>query len=363
MYVRIAAALLIAAISSSPAARAADLASGPVELTSIGPIAFGPEGLLLVSDPMGAAIYAVETGDASAAASSADLHIEDVRAQIAGLLGTEPADVQVIDVAVNPASGAVFLAVTRGAGPDAMPVILRTDGSGKLEEVSLADVPHAKASIGNAPESAQGRRGNPRLMTITDLAFVDGRVFVAGLSNEEFASKLRSIPYPFESDADSGASLEIFHGAHGRIETRSPIMTFAPYSIGGESHVLAAYTCTPLVKFRVADLAPGEKVTGETIAELGNRNRPLDMFVYQKGGVNYILMANSSRGVMKISTQEVDSVDQIEEPVEEETAGLPYETIEALQGILQLDRLNESLAVALVEDGDGAQNLTTVELP
>ncbi len=56
-----------------------------------------------------------------------------------------------------------------------------------------------------------------------------------------------------------------------------------------QPHVLAAYTCTPLVKFPLSDLKPGEKVKGTTIAELGNRNRPLDMIVYQKDGKDYVL--------------------------------------------------------------------------
>jgi hypothetical protein len=33
--------------------------------------------------------------------------------------------------------------------------------------------------------------------SITDMSFVDGKLVVAGLSNEEFASKLRTIAYPF----------------------------------------------------------------------------------------------------------------------------------------------------------------------
>ena len=104
---------------------------------------------------------------------------------------------------------------------------------------------------------------------------------MAGLSNEEFASNLRALEYPFK-DAGKGAAVEIFHGAHGRLETRSPVRTFAAFNIGDEPYVLAAYTCTPLVKFPLKDLAPGTKVTGTTIAELGNRNRPLDMIVYEK---------------------------------------------------------------------------------
>ena len=142
----------------------------------------------------------------------------------------------------------------------------------------------------------------------TDLAYVDGRLFLAGLSNEEFSSRLLAIPFPF-TEAPDGASVEIYHGSHGRLETRSPIRTFVAYKINGEPHLLAAYTCTPLVKVPVADLKAGAHVKGKTIAELGNHNVPLDMVVYQKDGKDYILMANSSRGVMKIPTDGADSRD------------------------------------------------------
>jgi len=98
-----------------------------------------------------------------------------------------------------------------------------------------------------------------------------GQVFVAGLSNEEFASKLRSVSVPFEV-ADSGASVEMYHGAHGQWETHSPVRTFVPYEIQAQPHLVAAYTCTPLVTFPVSDLKPGSKVVGKTIAELEERS-------------------------------------------------------------------------------------------
>ena len=53
------------------------------------------------------------------------------------------------------------------------------------------------------------------------------------------ASKLRSIPYPF-AKADEGTSVEIFHGAHGRFETQSPVRTFTSYEIGGEQRQFEA---------------------------------------------------------------------------------------------------------------------------
>src|SRR5439155_26701410 len=133
---------------------------------------------------------------------------------------------------------------------------------------------------------------------------------------------LRSIPFPFK-DADKGASVEIYHGAHGKFETQSPVRTFVAYDIDGETNLLAAYTCTPLVKIPVAELKPGAHVKGTTVAELGNRNRPLDMVVFKKDGKDYILMANSSRGVMKITTDNIDKIRGIDQPISG-TAGLTY---------------------------------------
>jgi hypothetical protein len=71
-------------------------------------------------------------------------------------------------------------------------MILRVDLAGKITEVSLANVKHSTVSLPDAPVEKEGR-ANPRIETITDMAFVDGKVFIAGLSNEEFSSSLRSI--------------------------------------------------------------------------------------------------------------------------------------------------------------------------
>ena len=76
--------------------------------------------------------------------------------------------------------------------------------------------------------------------------------------------------------------MEIFHGNHGALETRSPVYTFIPYTIDNKPHVIASYTCTPLVPFSL-DSLNGSKVVGTTIAELGTGNRPLDMIRLQEG--------------------------------------------------------------------------------
>jgi hypothetical protein len=135
-----------------------------------------------------------------------------------------------------------------------------------------------------------------------------------------------------------------------------------PYTINNEPHILAAYTCTPLVTFPVAELEPGQKVLGRTIAELGSGNRPLDMIVYNQGGADYILMSNNSRGVMKIPASDLGEFEHIDSAVPD-TAGVPYDTIASLTGVEQLDQLDNQRALILTRTGAGAINLQTIALP
>ncbi len=350
---------LAAAVLVTATARAGDLTDGlkrgTIELRSAGPLAFGPEGVLFVGDPQAAAVYAIDTGDRQAPTSTDRPRVEAIDEKIASLLGIEAKQLLIADLAVNPISGNTYLSVARGRGPDARPVLLRADRAGKLSEFALRDVPNAKTTLPNAAE------GRTRAEAITHMAYVKGRLLVAGLTNEEFSSRLRSIPVPFK-DADQATGIEIYHGSHGRFETKSPVRTFVPYDIQGEAHILAAYTCTPLVKIPVAQLQPGAQVKGTTVAELGNRNRPLDMIVYQKDGKDYILMANNARGLMKIPTEGIDRVEGITQRVADK-AGLKYETIASLKGVQQLDRFDKDHALVLLRTDGGSLNLETVELP
>ncbi len=351
---------------ASGAERAGGLKEGKPDLKSIDKLAFGPDGILFVGDTAGAAIFAIDTGDKTEAAEKARIEVKDVSGTIAKLIGTTPQQLTINDLAVNPKSGNVYLAVSRGRGPDAAPLLARVKADGKIEEVSLENVPFSKAEIPNAPDAnAKSARGpSPRSLSITDLAFAEGRLFVAGLSNEEFSSRLIAIPYPFSSEGIDGAAIEIYHGAHGRFETKSPIRTFVTYRIGNDPYMLAAYQCTPLVKIPVSELKAGAHVKGTTIAELGNRNNPLDMIMYQKDGKDYLLMTNSDRGVMKIPTAGAGEAAGITEPVPGGgLKGLGYEKIESLKGVQQMDQLDKTHAVVLVKAADGALNLDTIELP
>jgi hypothetical protein len=350
---------LAAALLFAGGARASELLDslkkGAPDLKSAGALCFGPEGVLFVGDATGGAVFAIDTEDRTAGKGDRP-KVEALDEKIASLIGIEAKQLLVNDAAVNPISGNVYLSAARGKGPDAAPLLLRVDRASKVEEFPLKDVKFAKAALPNASDKN-------RKEAITCLAFVKDRLYISGLSNEEFASNLRSIAVPF-ADADKGASVEIFHGSHGQLETKSPVRTFVAFDVGGEANLLAAYTCTPLVKIPVADLKVGQKIQGKTIAELGNGNRPLDMIVYQKNGKDYMLLANDRRGVMKIPLDGVAKADAITEKPKTEKAGLPYETIDALKGVEQLDVYDKDhVLIVYRAKKDGPLTLETIELP
>lgn len=349
------AAAIVLAGSLQAAGPRDSLKKGDVELQSIGALAFGPEGILFVGDPRAAAIVALDTQDHTAAAGADRPKVESIDEKIASMLGIEANQLVFNALAVNPLSGNTYLGVTRGKTPDSKPVLLRVDRSGKIGEVACKDVPMARVDLANP---GKGREAGD---VITHMAYLKGRLYVACLSNEQFASQFRALSFPF-TDADKGTGIEIFHGSHNAVETKSPIRTFVPYQVNGEENLLAAYTCTPLVQIPVANLKPGEKVRGKTIAELGNGNRPLDMIVYQKDGKDYILLANNRRGVMKISTEGIDKAEAITKGVRG-TAGLKYDTIQSLQGTEHLDAFDKDHALVLIRTPEKKLNLQTVEMP
>jgi hypothetical protein len=348
----------LALVANAAAADLTDsLKKGAPSLKSISSLAFGPEGILFVGDSQDAAIYAIGTGDTKPIGGNGALKVDGVDEKIANMLGTTAKETRITDLAVNPASGNAYVGVMRGSGPDALPIIIRIDRGGKIGPFALTDVPFSRIALSNTADDDKRRA-----QSITKVSFMNGNVIVSGLSNEEWASTLRSIPFPFAT-AEKGTSVQIYHGAHGKYETHAPVQTFTSYDINGQAHILAAYTCTPLVKIPVTEIKPGAKVKGTTVAELGNGNRPLDMIVYEKGGKNFVLIANSARGTMKVATDNIGTIAGITEPVSRgQTAGLKYDTVDNLKGVVQMDRLDRNNAVVLIKSPTGT-NLETVALP
>src|SRR5687768_17483513 len=68
----------------------AGMKQGKAEFKSMGPLAFGPEGILFVADTKAAAIVAIATGDTAAKAASKSLKVEGINQKLAAVLGTSP---------------------------------------------------------------------------------------------------------------------------------------------------------------------------------------------------------------------------------------------------------------------------------
>ncbi len=326
---------------------------------SVGVLAFGPENILFVGDTKGAAVFALDVADMDHGTGD-PVEMDGVDRKIASMLGISASDLVISDMAVHPTSQNVYLSVMRGRGDGAIPLLMRVTGSGEISEVAFEGMRYSMVELANAPGPDQryGRRASARQYSITDMAFIEGQVFVAGLSNEEFASNLRRIPFPF-TDLQSSTSLQIYHVSHGRNETHAPVMTFMPREIGGVTHILAAYTCTPLVQFSAENLTHGQHVIGKTIAELGAGNRPLDMISYEVDHQEYILISNSRHPLMKLNAGDVPGAESLEDPTKE--TGIGFQTIDA-PGIRQMDNLNADYVLLLQQEGDdGPMNLRSLK--
>ena len=244
-------------------------------------------------------------------------------------------------------------------------MIVRINADGKLEELALENVRFARAEIPNAPAAGVKQRGQElRNESITDLAYVDGRVFVAGLSNEEFSSRLIAIPFPFSTEGVDGAAIEIYHGAHGRFETKSPIRTFVAYTIQNEPYLLAAYTCTPLVKVPVGRPEGRRPRQGHDHRRAGQPQPAARHDRLQEGrqGLPPDDQQQPRRDEDPAPRARA-TAESITQPVRGGgTKGLGYDTIASLKGVVQMDQLDDSHAVILVEQ-DGTMDLETIELP
>lgn len=352
------------ASSCASAGPAAGMKEGRPEFKAISQLAFGPDGILFIADTKAAAITAIATGDTRAADAPRSIRVDAINQKIAALAGTSADQIVIEDLAVNPLSRQAYLAVARGKGPDAVPLLVRVKADGQPEIMNLDRVKFSRVELPNPAADqlvGQGKRqSNRRLEAITDLAYADGRVLVAGLSNEEFASTLRAIAFPF-SAVDRGTAVEIYHGAHGAFETRAPVRTLVSYKVDQEEHILAAYTCTPLVQFALKDLKPGAKIQGRTIAEFGNGNRPLDMIVYHKEGKDYLLLANSKHGVIRVAAEQITGAAPITEKVKG-TKGLAFEKID-WASVTQLDRFDSRQALVVQSGPGGTMNLASLALP
>jgi hypothetical protein len=360
-------ALAVPVYGKSPVLKSS--VSGKPDLKSIDVISFGPEGLLLIGDGRGAQVVAVDTGD-TAQKGSMRTAIEKIDEKLAGRIGATAKGIEILHLAVNPASGVAYIAIRKQ--DDKTCLILTVDSAGRIDEFALDNVKYARLAL------PAGERAP--LDKVTDVAWAEDRVLVAGRANEEFGSKIYSIAAPLEHDSKATiSSTETYHVAHGRWETRAPMQTILPYQEDGKRYLVGAFTCTPLVKYPLDEIKPDAKVKGVSMVELGQGNVPQDMFVYEKNGHSYVLVNTVRRfgkpfGNSPYWTARVD-LDLLRDSQNTNTKairrldakGKPQtdriKMVDEYQGVVHMDRLDNDNALVLRTDSTGSWTLTPLALP
>ena len=327
--------------------------TGDLEVKSINALTFGPEGILFIGDSKSAKVYAMATNDTKAPSGELKrIVVRKLDEKLAEKLGTTAANVRITDMAVNPLSKKIYLAVQSNDGTP----LLFTLNNNELSPVALNQVTYSEVALKDAvSEDKKDRRGrSQRVWAIADMKYHNNQLMVTGLSNKEFSSTFRSIPFPFKGDQNY-ASLEIYHAAHGQFETFAPIKTFTVTNINGKDHLLASYTCTPLVLFPMDELKNGNHVKGRTVAELGAGNSPVDIISMEKGGESFLLMSNTNRAVMKLRKSDVAGYKgTLTEPINEpgRTEGVDYISL-PMVNVLQLDKLSDNQFVFIQRTSSG----------
>lgn len=362
------------AASAAPVAASALIESpqtGGLKLASLSSLSFGPEGLLLVAEPGTASVLAIQTGDVGPKKEHLAKPVADIGAVIADGLGAEKEDITIKDLAVNPASERIYLAVQRR--PDNAVLIVTVDAAGKVTPLNLEPLPWVRVTLPGGTTS--------KVTNITDIAFDKDRVFATGTCNEEFASRIFTIPVPIKNGATANVfSAETYHVAHRKWETKAPIQSFVPYDSKDGTYVVGAFACTPVAKFKVDDIQSGAQVKGVSMVELGSGNRPLDLFSYtDKSGKEWLVVHTqrfkqnafgpSKMWGARISMDYLDAQapDKTNENAarrdEKEHAGPQgIEIVDALFGAVQVDKLSNTEAVVL-RDNEGTLSLEVAALP
>lgn len=253
------------------------VAAFAAHVESISRLAAGPGNILFVADWKEAKVHAIELPPAPPKPAGTAFNILDLETLLSKQVGG--ARVSVEDMAVRPGTAEVYVAISYGA--ERTPALFVVTSDGKARRFDLAAARSTSATLRDAPTTNAKfwKRTPERSFTVTDMKWRKGELFVAGLSNQDFASTLRRVRYPFDAK-QSITSVEIFHGGHNLVETRAPIRAMSFADLGGKPYLVAAYTCTPLVLIPLDALKDGAHVRGKTIAELGYGNTPADMIPY-----------------------------------------------------------------------------------
>ena len=271
---------------------------------SVGAMTFIDANTLVVADWRAGEIHALQLPPA-AAVTPRPFNLMNVSSPIARALRVSADQLRFEDMAFRPGTELAYISLSiTGKKSISRPALVAVDAAGAVTVLDLKRTPRTSAEIKSRPAADKffWRDIPEATLTVTDLVYFDGKLYVAGLSNASFASTLRVYDFPFTGGA-TATSIEMYHPVHNEWETRAPIRKMAVVTLNGEPSLVAAFTCSPLVTIPLKDLKDGAHVTGKTIAELGWGSAPVDMVTFDRGQEPMVLLTHShkSADLMSVS--------------------------------------------------------------
>jgi len=203
-------------------------------------MAFGPDNVLFVGDSKAGVIHAIPT-KATTLKDPVPFNGHGIDRKIASKLGVTPSDLIIHDMQIHPGSQEAYIALKNGHAPNAkslIAVISPTDNVVRFLDVSNAGKQQVSIKEPLTKDFNFYKDFPASTLNITDIDYHNGFVYVAGLTNGEFASTLRKIKYPFSGNQTKVGSIEMWHAVHTQKETRAPIRTMTFEEINGESTFL-----------------------------------------------------------------------------------------------------------------------------
>ena len=357
------------------------------QIKSLGILTFSDEGILFAGDNVSGTIVALNFTAEIRTADKFEINVYSIDAQVAAILGTTKDNVQVNDIAVHPISGEVYLSVTRGHGIEALPVLVKVDAENQLHIIDLVAIDMTVQDLNNLPDNDRrvALRGTARsaptikeiakserslrTLAIVAIEYHKGELIVSGISNEEFCSVLRRIPYPF-SGKESISHIEMYHIVHDQFESRAPIRSMVVKEIDGIEQLVAAYTCSPLVLIPLDEIKDGTKVKARTIGDMGN-GQPVDMVPFNMKGKEMLFVTNNSRSPLVIPVSGLHNAKVVTDkdfergPKLDLNPMMPFgpmgKSIMFSGTSLRIDLLNDEQFVSLNRDAEmGSLDLETV---
>jgi hypothetical protein len=255
---------------------------GDPELTSAQRIGFASGGVLLVGDGASNRIVAIETGDVDRQSRSQHVfeRVDQLARRVSAVLdGQGSGEVWIHDIAINPLSFRIYLAVTHyGLGEVA---ILWVDGKGHLHPLALDQVIYAAAGY-SMPTTGT---------TTTELGWTEGYA-VGSLTNQ--AGRLLAVEAPIEHESNAVVSSpRFYHKGWGTWLDDMVVDGMLLMRQDDMPWMVAAFADGPLVRFPVELVAVGlEKSVGITFADFGVGRVVKDMAFHDRkeGGAAVLLI-------------------------------------------------------------------------